>query len=203
MKRWIPYILIVSGLLIASYPLYQKITAMRDQEQLREDFDKEVIAWEEEKKSLDEQHKEPEPPQWTEWPTTLLEIPKISLEVFVVAVDDLDVFRRRANHPPGHYPGTAFPGETGNVAIAGHDSGPAGYFKKIDRLVKGDLINLHTPRASYIYQVERVFVTDKYDWSVIDDTEYASLTLTTCRAEGLDISAKRLIVKARLIDMDM
>lgn len=201
MKRWLPYILIIAGILIASFPLYQKIEVWREQKQLRDEYNKEAAIWQDRSKNGGGIDKDKEIPRWDDWPPTLLDIPEISLKVYVVAVEDLDVFRQRANHPPGHYPGTALPGEKGNVAIAGHDSGPAGYFKKINRLTRGDRIYLHTPLASYIYEVEQVFITHKYDWSVIEATEDATLTLTTCWAEGLDISAKRLIVRAMLIEM--
>lgn len=99
---------------------------------------------------------------------------------------------------PGHYPQTVLPGEVGNAALAGHRTlrGRPSFFYHLDRLEPGDLLLVHYPDRSLTFVVERVFVTDPYDLSVIDPTDQPTLTLTTCDPPGSD--EMRLIVQARL-----
>lgn len=99
---------------------------------------------------------------------------------------------------PGHYPQTVLPGETGNAAMAGHRTrfGRPSFFYRLDDLEPGDLLHIHYPDRDLTFVVERVFITDPYDLSVIAATDYPALTLTTCDPPGSD--EMRLIVQARL-----
>lgn len=68
-------------------------------------------------------------------PLALLRIPKIDLEVPIVeGTDDLSL-----NRAVGHIAGTLRPGESGNVAIAGHRDG---FFRGLKDISTGDTIEL-------------------------------------------------------------
>jgi sortase (surface protein transpeptidase) len=54
---------------------------------------------------------------------------------------------------PGHYPGTAMPGERGNLAIAGHRVGRGSPFLDLDRLRPGDAIVVETADTWFVYRV--------------------------------------------------
>ena len=54
---------------------------------------------------------------------------------------------------PGHYAGTAMPGERGNLAIAGHRVGRGSPFLDLDRLRPGDAIVVETVDAWFVYRV--------------------------------------------------
>ncbi|ALA66958.1 class E sortase [Corynebacterium lactis] len=54
---------------------------------------------------------------------------------------------------PGHYPGTALPGEVGNTAFAAHRDGHGAPFDNIDRLHTCDDITVETREAIYHYKV--------------------------------------------------
>ena len=54
---------------------------------------------------------------------------------------------------PGHYRGTAMPGQPGNVALAGHRVGKGSPFLNLDRLRPGDPIVLETRDAWFVYRV--------------------------------------------------
>ena len=54
---------------------------------------------------------------------------------------------------PGHYVGTAMPGEPGNVALAGHRVGKGSPFLDLDLLRPGDPIVLETRDAWFVYRV--------------------------------------------------
>lgn len=105
---------------------------------------------------------------------------------------------------PGHFPGTAVPGELGNVVISGHRTTYGAPFNKLDELDQGDAIVLETRTAFYTYTVQRLFVVKPSAIGVtypVPDQPKATptqqlLTLTTCNPK---YSARtRLIVRAVL-----
>jgi sortase A len=57
---------------------------------------------------------------------------------------------------PGHYPGTALPGQLGNFAVAGHRTTYLAPFNKIDQLRNGDAIVLETKSKWLVYRVHTV-----------------------------------------------
>jgi sortase (surface protein transpeptidase) len=54
---------------------------------------------------------------------------------------------------PGHYVGTALPGQPGNVALAGHRVGKGSPFLDADRLRPGDPIVVETADSWFVYRV--------------------------------------------------
>jgi LPXTG-site transpeptidase (sortase) family protein len=116
---------------------------------------------------------------------------------------------------PGHYPGTAMPGEQGNVALAGHRVGKGSPFLDLDQLHPGDPIVLETRDSWFVYRMlpltgdpsgvpgeEIVLPTDVEVISPVPGQAAdaqptgAYLTLTTCHPR---FSARqRLIVHAVL-----
>nr|WP_120491535.1 class E sortase [Corynebacterium lactis] len=54
---------------------------------------------------------------------------------------------------PGHYPGTALPGQVGNSSFAAHRDGHGAPFDNIDRLHTCDDITVETQEAIYHYKV--------------------------------------------------
>jgi sortase A len=60
----------------------------------------------------------------------------------------------------GHYSGTAFPGQVGNFALAGHRTTYGRPLHNVDLLVKGDVIVVETKARYFVYAVDRhVIVT--------------------------------------------
>lgn len=53
----------------------------------------------------------------------------------------------------GHYPGTALPGQVGNVAIAGHRMTHGSAFQQIGDLQVGDPVVIETRDSWYVYRV--------------------------------------------------
>ena len=74
-----------------------------------------------------------------------------------------------------------------------------GQFRDIDKLKEKDIINISYHDVVYVYEVEKVFTVASDDWSIVEDEEMPSLTLTTCYSLGRD---KRLVVKAILVSGD-
>jgi sortase A len=127
-------------------------------------------------------------------PVARLSIPKISLDQVVVSgtsTADLD-------NGPGHYVGTALPGQAGNVAIAGHRTTHGAPFNGLGKLTPGDPITLTTTwgeRLAYVVS-EAPFTVSPSDTGVLDYAGDNRLTLTTCNPEFS--AAQRLIVVAKL-----
>lgn len=72
---------------------------------------------------------------------------------------------------------TPSPGSGGNTGIAGHRDS---YFRALKDLVTGDVMMLETTHGSDTYRVERIWIVDPTDVSVLDPTTEPSLTLVTC-----------------------
>jgi len=95
----------------------------------------------------------------------------------------------------GHIPGTALPGQTGNMAIAGHRDS---FFRGLRGIEKNDVIRVDTPRGSYTYRVEGTEIVDPQDVAVLQPSPSPELTLVTCYPFYYVGSApERFIVKAR------
>jgi len=106
-------------------------------------------------------------------PLAVLRIPKIRLEVPVLpGTDDFTL-----NRAVGHIDDTALPGSDGNSGIAGHRDG---FFRGLKDIAPDDAIELETLLGREIYRVERIWVVDPEDVSVLDATPTRSLTLVTC-----------------------
>lgn len=108
----------------------------------------------------------------------------------------------------GHFPGSALPGEVGNVFVTGHSALPqffssANYKTIFSVLPKVDILDeiiITVSDTEYKYVVEKTFVVDPSDISVLQapDPFGKYLTLMTCVPPGL--VTKRLIVLARLAE---
>ena len=103
---------------------------------------------------------------------------------------------------PGHYPGTAAPGEVGNVAISGHRTTYGAPFYHLDKLQEGDTIHLvDRDNREWVYAFREQRIVQPTDvWVVGPDPlgdGGALLTLTTCHPRLS--AAQRMIVFADLI----
>jgi sortase A len=96
---------------------------------------------------------------------------------------------------PGHYAGTALPGQRGTVAIAGHRTTYSAPFRRLDRLRHGDTITLTMPYGRFWYRVERKQVVAPSKVTVLRHVRHDRLVLTTCTPPFS--ATKRLIGTAR------
>lgn len=123
-----------------------------------------------------------------------LRIPAIGLDKYVVEGTDENDLREG----PGHYLGTAYPGQIGNTAIAGHRTTYGAPFFELNNLKVGDQILITDLNdRTWIYVVDQApLVVSPSDVAVLDPTTFAQLTLTTCNPRFSATS--RLVVFARL-----
>lgn len=129
-----------------------------------------------------------------------LTVPKLKIEKAEVDVDSNDLSKNLA-----HLPGSALPGEKGNVFISGHSalsqffSFKDAFFGKLTDLKKGDEITVEANGAKFKYRVSDLKVVDPKDTSVIiaPDTIGRYISLMTCVPPGLNF--KRLVVLGKMI----
>jgi sortase A len=199
--------LITIGVLVLAFVAYQLwgtgLQEARAQSQLEAEFEASLAApttTAPPVTSTTVDRPEPEPTTTTEAPPPPLEgdavarlrIPRIGVDKVVVEGVSLDDLKRG----PGHYPGTPMPGEQGNAAIAGHRTTYGAPFYDLSELDPGDEIIATTRRGQFRYVVESVTVVRPDQVEVLDQTDDARLTLTTCHPR---FSARqRLIVVATL-----
>jgi len=101
------------------------------------------------------------------------------------------------NVAPGHIPGTALPGESGNVAIAGHRDT---FFRNLETIRNGDPITLTTLGGVYQYKVDSMEVVDPTRTDVLAPTKNATLTLVTCYPfHMIGPAPQRVIVRGHLV----
>ena len=119
-----------------------------------------------------------------------IEIPRLGVTAVIRAGTDA----RTLQLAVGHIPGTAMPGEPGNVGLAGHRDT---FFRRLADIRPDDEIRVTTPERVFTYRVERTDVVEPRDVWVLDPTEHPALTLVTCYPFNYIGSApKRFIVRA-------
>jgi sortase A len=104
--------------------------------------------------------------------------------------DSARVLRRAV----GHVPGTALPGQRGNMVLAGHRDT---FFRGLGSVGKDDLIELETVRGTYRYRVQSTRVVGPDDTWVLAPSQGQTLTLVTCYPfHFIGPAPKRFIIRA-------
>ena len=119
-----------------------------------------------------------------------IEIPSLGLTAMVDEGVSTAVLRRSV----GHIPGTALPGQAGNVAVAAHRDT---FFRRLGELKPDDLIVMDTLSGEYLYKVKSTQIVDPYDTAVLKNQTQPTLTLVTCYPfHYIGHAPKRYIVSA-------
>ena len=102
-----------------------------------------------------------------------LEIPRLLFSAVVVEGVDKTTLRRAV----GHIPGTALPGQAGNVGLAGHRDT---FFRPLKDVKIKDEVDFSTLRGNFKYEVVSLTVVDPRDVGVLAPSGGNDLTLVTC-----------------------
>ena len=126
-------------------------------------------------------------------PFGMIVIPKINLvHPIFEGIDEPDI-----HWGPGHWPGSALPGQRGNAVFAGHRVTHTRPFLDIDLLVPGDLIIFHLATGTFTYQVtDHVIVFPKDTW-IANPSEDATVTIFGCHPKHSAL--QRYVVRGKLI----
>jgi sortase A len=121
-----------------------------------------------------------------------IDIPRLGVSSVIRVGSDAHTLRLAV----GYIPGTALPGELGNVGLAGHRDT---FFRKLADINPDDEIVLTTPDGVFHYFVRRTNIVEPKDVWVLNQTKYPALTLVTCYPFVYVGSAPhRFIVKAAM-----
>lgn len=100
------------------------------------------------------------------------------------------------DHGPGHWPGTAMPGQFGNVVIAGHRVSHDKPFRNLDQLVVGDDVILTTDDGRFVYKVTGTDIVFPDALWIADQTPDYTATLFACHPAGS--TRQRIVVHLAL-----
>jgi sortase A len=134
----------------------------------------------------------------------VLRIPALGADYGYAVVEG--VSRRDLQRGPGHYPGTAMPGEIGNVVISGHRTTYGAPFSKVGELREGDAVVVETADEWFTYEVNASEIVSPNAVEVtlpvprqpdVEPTQRL-LTLTTCHPRYS--ARQRLIVFAEMVE---
>lgn len=122
----------------------------------------------------------------------VLRIPKIDLEVPVLNGTNQFALNRGV----GRIEGTSFPGQHGNIGIAGHRDG---FFRGLKELTRGDSLELDTAAGKKLYVVDNIRITGPANINVLRAHGGDSLTLVTCYPfYFVGLAPQRYVVEASL-----
>ena len=85
---------------------------------------------------------------------------------------------------PGHWPGTALPGELGNVVVAGHRVSHNQDFHDLDQLVPGDDVIFRTDSGRHVYRVVSTEIVNPDALWIVDQSYARTATLFACHPPG-------------------
>ena len=119
-----------------------------------------------------------------------LEAPSVKLSTAVLEGSDDATLSRGS----GHIEDTPFPGQPGNVGIAGHRDTT---FRALRNIHIGDALEFKTADRLYRYRISKTWIVGPDDVYVLDPTPQPALTLVTCYPfEFVGHAPNRFIVRA-------
>jgi sortase A len=123
-----------------------------------------------------------------------LEIPSIGVSKTMFEGITLNTLDRG----PGHWPGTAGPGDFGNMVIGGHRTSHDRPFYDLDKLAVGDQIVVSNLAGRHVYSItESLVVTPDAVW-IVDQTPEKILTLFACHPKGS--TRQRIVIRAAFVE---
>ena len=121
-----------------------------------------------------------------------LEAPSVRMSIAVLEGSDDATLGRGA----GHIEDTPFPGQAGNIGIAGHRDT---VFRPLRNIHVGDPLDLTTADRVFRYRVTKTLIVGPDDVYVLDPTDRPTVTLVTCYPfEFVGHAPRRFIVQAQL-----
>jgi sortase A len=209
-------ILITAGLVLMVFVAYELwwtgLTTQRDQEALRRTLEQQ---WSHTTSQLAKSHQHEVSAKIPALGSgfAILRIPRLGKNyryVIVQGTSTADLIKG-----PGHYAGTALPGQVGNFAVAGHRTTYLHPFYNINELGVGDAINVETRTTWFTYRVENIPGTSAHYQEVVSPTDIsvsfpvpdqpkfgatptlAVLTLTSCNPRFSAV--QRIVIHAVLV----
>lgn len=207
--QWLEYVLLLAGIVgvgiyvwsVAESSVYQHYeeyaleSAMRGQSATWLGYIKYLVGTGAQSSDGDEAYKDleraaPRPVVPPDGLIGRIEIPRIGVSAIIREGVDGTTLRRAA----GHVPGTALPGQDGNVAVAAHRDT---FFRGVRNIQLNDEIRVTTTDGTYDYLVRDTQIVRPEDVHVLDPRQPRELTLITCYPFNyVGHAPKRYIVRA-------
>ncbi len=109
-----------------------------------------------------------------------IEIPKLGIDMAMFEGITLATLDKG----PGHWPGTAMPGQAGNVVIAGHRVSHTHPFRHIDQLEAGDQVVFTVGGQRFAYEVTNHEIVTPNRVDIVNQTAEPTATLFACHPPG-------------------
>ena len=197
MLKWVERALVACAVMLLGYCAFALVDAWIFQRRESRDLDRLVREW----RTASEGTPRPESSTSTKGAPAAsangligrMEIPRLLLSLAVIEGVDNSTLR----HAVGHIPGTALPGEPGNVGVAGHRDT---FFRPLKDVRIKDEIQFSTPKGDFKYEVESLRVVDPDNVGVLAPSGENVLTMVTCYPfYYVGPAPKRWIVTARQV----
>ncbi|MGH3244245.1 MAG: class E sortase [Spirillospora sp.] len=132
----------------------------------------------------------------------MIRIPRFGKDYHFVIIEGVE--RKDLRKGPGHYPGTALPGQVGNFVVSGHRTTYSAPFNRLGELDRGDKILIDTRDKQYVYTVTGREIVKPSATEVTAPVPQRPkrkptkplITLTTCHPKYS--AAKRMIIFGEL-----
>jgi sortase A len=138
------------------------------------------------------------PPADTRGREPVIELGTISIPKIGVSMVMYEGLRMTTlDRGPGHWPGTALPGQGGNVVVAGHRTSKHKVFRNVDQLTAGDEIIFDDANGHHVYRVTGIEIVQPDAVWIVNPTATPTATLFACHPPGS--TRQRIVVFADLV----
>ena len=98
----------------------------------------------------------------------------------------------------GHFDGSKFPGEGGNIVLDGHRET---VFRKLGKAKIGDLVSVETTYGEYKYKISEIRIVKENDTTIVIPSDQEKLTMYTCYPfDTIGYKPERYVVWAELVE---
>jgi sortase A len=191
----LPLLIILAGLVVIGIGVWQIVeTKFQGDASLKEA--KRIVAQAESKYDDEEpikNLKKIEPPKFGDT-IGLLTIPKIKSELAIVEGTDPNDLKKGV----GHYKGSYFPGENGQIVLSGHRDT---VFRRLGELKPGDVFEVQMANGKFKYELTHTKIVDAEDRTIItlQNTQEELIVITCYPFRFVGNAPQRYIIYAKPI----
>lgn len=191
----LPLLIILAGLVVIGIGVWQIVeTNFMSNASLKEA--KRIVAKAESNYDEEEPFKNPkkiDPPKFGDT-VGLLTIPKIKSELAIVEGTDPNDLKKGV----GHYKGSYFPGENGQIVLSGHRDT---VFRRLSELEPGDIFEVQMPNGKFKYELTNTKIVDTEDRTIItlQNTKEELIVITCYPFRFVGNAPQRYIIYAKPI----
>lgn len=121
-----------------------------------------------------------------------IEIPRLKVEQKLMYGIAMPTFDKGV----GWWPGTAEPGQFGNMVLGGHRTTAPRPFRYLEKVKPGDEIVITTDKGKFVYRARETKIVDDSAMWIVDQKPGYTATLFACHPVGS--TAQRIVVFADL-----